>query len=95
MANEVLREMIRQFRMQNLTHNKEFLKVDDTTLRVQQKVRSGMKRKKGADIRYNKGTDLYDVDLFDVNLDFKSEKFGNVKRKKIEGLYGDQLGGLF
>lgn len=91
MADEILKEMIRQMRMQNIPQSMEFLKIDDNTLRVQQKVRSGMKKKRGFNIKYNKGTDLYDIDKFMVDLDFKSDNFGKAKWEKHEGVYADSL----
>lgn len=90
MANEILKTIIRQLNAQGI-YGKDYLKVDETTLRVQQKIRSNMKRKRGADIKYNKGTDLYDVDAFEVNLDFNSKDFGKTKRKKYQGMYWDNL----
>ena|SRR6056297_1138754 len=92
MTNEVLKTMIRQLKSQGVNlRNKDLLKVDENTLRVQQKVRTRMKRKKGADISYDKGMDLYNVKTFDVNLNPQSSEFGETKRKNYEGMFWDNL----
>ena len=56
----------------------KFIKIDENTLRVH-------KGKKKLDIKYNEGTDLYDIKKHTIkkNLDVKTEE--------IDGIYNDQL----
>ena len=97
MADEVLKTMIKQLQMQGVNlRNKDVMKINDLKLQISNKYRAGMKKKKGVSIAYNKGWDLYDVEKWEVDLDTKSNNFGNkTKSKKVDMLYADQLGQFF
>jgi len=97
MADEVLKTMIKQLQMQGVNlRNKDVMKVNDVKLQVSNKIRSGSKKKKGVTIAYNKGTDLYDVEQWEVDLDYKNKTFGEkTKSRKLDMMYADQLGGFF
>lgn len=91
MTNQVLKNMIRQLRMQGVNlSNKQLLSEGSNTLQIQQKPK-GRKKKKGAKIKYNRGSDLYDVEAFEVNLDSGSKDFGKTKKKKYTNVYSDKL----
>ena len=76
--------------------NKDLMVVNDLKLQISNKIRSSSKKKKGVTIAYNKGHDLYDVEKWEVDLDWKSNKFGSkTKSKKVDLIYADQLGQFF
>ena len=56
----------------------KFIKIDEKTLRVH-------KGKKNLDIKYNEGTDLYDIKKHTIGKNF------DVKTVEVDGIYNDQL----